>query len=31
MAKRGDFDQEYDMDAELLLTDMEFFEDDTAE
>ena len=31
MEKRGDFEQEYDMDAELLLTDMEFFEDDTAE
>lgn len=31
MAKRGDFDQEYDMDAELLLTDMEFFEEDTPE
>ena len=31
MEKRGDFEQEYDMDAELLLTDMEFFEDDTAD
>jgi hypothetical protein len=29
--KRGDFDQEYDMDAELLLADMEFHEDDTPE
>jgi transcriptional adapter 2-alpha len=29
MPKRGDFDQEYDMDADLLLADMEFFEDDT--
>jgi transcriptional adapter 2-alpha len=29
--KRGDFDQEYDMDAELLLADMEFFEEDTEE
>lgn len=29
--KRGDFEQEYDMDAELLLADMEFFEDDTPE
>ena len=28
MPKRGDFDQEYDMDADLLLADMEFFEDD---
>lgn len=31
LPKRGDFDQEYDMDAELLLADMEFFEDDTEE
>jgi len=31
MPKRGDFDQEYDMDAELLLADMEFFEEDTDE
>lgn len=31
MPKRGDFEQEYDMDAELLLADMEFFEDDTPE
>jgi len=31
MPKRGDFDQEYDMDAELLLADMEFFEEDTEE
>jgi hypothetical protein len=29
MPKRGDFDQEYDMDADLLLADMEFFDDDT--
>ena len=29
--KRGDFDQEYDMDADLLLADMEFFDDDTNE
>ena len=29
--KRGDFDQEYDMDAELLLADMEFFDDDNDE
>jgi len=31
LPKRGDFDQEYDMDAELLLADMEFFEEDTPE
>jgi transcriptional adapter 2-alpha len=31
MPKRGDFDQEYDMDAELLLADMEFFEEETGE
>ena len=31
LPKRGDFEQEYDMDAELLLADMEFFEDDTPE
>lgn len=29
--KRGDFDQEYDMDAELLLADMEFFDEDNEE
>ena len=29
--KRGDFDQEYDTDAELLLADMEFFDDDNEE
>jgi transcriptional adapter 2-alpha len=29
MPKRGDFDQEYDMDADLLLADMEFLDDDT--
>lgn len=29
--KRGDFEHEYDMDADLLLADMEFFEDDTPE
>lgn len=31
LPKRGDFDQEYDMDAELLLADMEFFDEDTEE
>ena len=31
LPKRGDFEHEYDMDAELLLADMEFFEDDTPE
>ena len=31
LPKRGDFEQEYDMDAELLLADMEFFDDDTPE
>ena len=31
LPKRGDFDQEYDMDAELLLADMEFFDEDTTE
>ena len=31
LPKRGDFEQEYDMDAELLLADMEFFEDDTPQ
>jgi len=29
MAKRGDFDTEYDNDAELILADMEFKADDT--
>ena len=29
--KRGDFDQEYDMDAELLLADMEFNDDDSPD
>ena len=29
MPKREDFEQEYDMDADLLLADMEFFDDDT--
>ena len=29
--KRGDFEQEYDIDADLLLADMEFFSDDTPE
>lgn len=29
MPKRGDFEHEYDIDADLLLADMEFFEDDT--
>mmetsp|Transcript_22719 Transcript_22719/g.17145 ORF Transcript_22719/g.17145 Transcript_22719/m.17145 type:complete len:217 (+) Transcript_22719:345-995(+) len=28
MPKRGDFEQEFDMDADLLLADMEFFDDD---
>jgi transcriptional adapter 2-alpha len=28
MPKRGDFEHEYDMDADLLLADMEFFDDD---
>ena len=31
MPKRGDFEQEYDMDADLLLADMEFFDDDTEQ
>lgn len=31
MPLRGDFNIEYDNDAELLLADMEFFEDDTEE
>ncbi len=31
MPKRGDFEQEYDQDADLLLADMEFFEDDTKD
>ena len=29
MPKRGDFDHEYDADADTLLADLEFFEDDT--
>jgi len=29
MPKRGDFDYEYDMDAELLLADMEYFNEDS--
>ena len=29
MEKRGDFDIEYDNDAELLLAEMEFNDDDT--
>jgi transcriptional adapter 2-alpha len=31
MPKRGDFDHEYDADADTLLADLEFFEDDTEE
>ena len=31
MPKRGDFEQEYDQDADLLLADMEFFDDDTED
>jgi transcriptional adapter 2-alpha len=31
MPKRGDFEVEYDNDAELLLAEMEFNDDDTAE
>lgn len=31
MPKRGDFDQEYDNDADTLLADMEFFDDDTPQ
>ena len=31
MPKRRDFDQEYDMDVELLLAYMKFFEEDTEE
>lgn len=31
LPKRGDFEQEYDMDAELLLADMEFFDDDNKD
>jgi transcriptional adapter 2-alpha len=29
MPKRGDFDQEYDGDADTLLADLEYFDDDT--
>lgn len=29
MPKRGDFDQEYDNDADTLLADLEYFDDDT--
>jgi hypothetical protein len=29
MPKRGDFDQEYDADADTLLADLEYFDDDT--
>lgn len=31
MPKRGDFDHEYDPDADTLLADLEFFEDDTEQ
>jgi len=31
MPKRGDFDHEYDADADTLLADLEFFEDDTEQ
>lgn len=31
MPKRGDFDQEYDNDADTLLADLEFFDDDTTQ
>ena len=31
MPKRGDFDQEYDVDADTLLADLEYFEDDTEQ
>ena len=31
MPKRGDFDAEYDNDAELLLAEMEFKSNDTSE
>ena len=31
MPKRGDFEVEYDNDAELLLAEMEFNDDDTEE
>lgn len=31
MPKRGDFDHEYDQDADTLLADLEFFEDDTEQ
>jgi transcriptional adapter 2-alpha len=31
MPKRGDFDQEYDNDADTLLADLEFFDDDTEQ
>jgi transcriptional adapter 2-alpha len=30
MPKRGDFENEYDNEAELILADMEFFEEDSA-
>ena len=31
MPKRGDFDQEYDADADTLLADLEYFDDDTEQ
>jgi transcriptional adapter 2-alpha len=31
MPKRGDFEQEYDNDADTLLADLEFFDDDTED
>jgi transcriptional adapter 2-alpha len=31
MQKRGDFEHEYDNDAELILAEMEFNEEDSAE
>lgn len=31
MPKRGDFDQEYDGDADTLLADLEYFDDDTEQ
>lgn len=31
MPKRGDFEQEYDADADTLLADLEFFDDDTQQ
>jgi transcriptional adapter 2-alpha len=31
MPKRGDFDAEYDLEADKLLEDLEYFDDDTPE